>query len=145
LQASRALTADYEHKERAFLREQAGILAASLQEGRPCPVCGSTNHAQPAVPGSEAPSESELRLAKRQASAARDYAYNLSREASDWNGRVQTKQAGQEWQDSSQRVKSLQEQIKNKQVWQNELKTTAEALSDLTAAIVDWKKKLKRE
>lgn len=88
----RALTADYEHKERAFLREQAGILAASLHEGRPCPVCGSTNHAQPAVPGSEAPSESELRLAKRQASAARDYAYNASREASDWNGRVQTKQ-----------------------------------------------------
>ena len=169
LAASKVLTADYEHKERAFLSEQAGFLAATLQEGHPCPVCGSTNHPQPAVPGYGAPSESELALAKRQASAARDHAYNASREASDWNGRVQTKQdalvkatteilgevawndlpgrlqqetrqAGQEWQEISQRVKSLQEQIKNKHVWQNELKTTAEALGELTAAIVRLEK-----
>lgn len=169
LEASKALTADYERKERAFLSEQAGILAASLQEGQPCPVCGSTDHPQPAVPGSEAPSESELMLAKQQASVARDNAYKASQEASDWNGRVQTKraallkttteilgelswddlpgrlqqearQADQEWQTSSHRVKSLQEQIKNKQIWQQELKKTTEALSELAAEIVRLEK-----
>lgn len=30
--------------ERMFLAEQAGILAEQLQEGMPCPVCGSTIH-----------------------------------------------------------------------------------------------------
>ncbi|MDO5548507.1 MAG: SMC family ATPase [Eubacteriales bacterium] len=34
--------------ERRWSRAQAGILAQSLQEGRPCPVCGSTHHPKPA-------------------------------------------------------------------------------------------------
>jgi exonuclease SbcC len=29
---------------RAFLDEQAGILAAALKDGVKCPVCGSTAH-----------------------------------------------------------------------------------------------------
>ena len=32
----------------AFLASQAGILARDLQPGKPCPVCGSTEHPHPA-------------------------------------------------------------------------------------------------
>jgi len=39
----------YEQKRRSFLHEQAGILAESLQEGQPCPVCGSYEHPHPAI------------------------------------------------------------------------------------------------
>ncbi len=45
--------------ERLFLREQAGFLAEQLQEGVPCPVCGSLEHPHPAVPAQEAPTQEE--------------------------------------------------------------------------------------
>lgn len=34
----------YAEHQKLFLDEQAGILAAGLKEGEPCPVCGSTAH-----------------------------------------------------------------------------------------------------
>lgn len=35
---------EYQRLNDMFIAEQAGIMAASLQEGMPCPVCGSTTH-----------------------------------------------------------------------------------------------------
>lgn len=34
----------YLEEEDAFFKEQAGIIAEKLEEGKPCPVCGSTEH-----------------------------------------------------------------------------------------------------
>ena len=61
--------------ERAFLREQAGILAAELQDGKPCPVCGSTAHPAPAQTSSANVNEAgleKLRADAEQARLARD-------------------------------------------------------------------------
>ena len=49
----------------SFLNEQAGIMAKTLKEGTPCPVCGSTTHPQLAQPAQNAPSEAELKAAKK--------------------------------------------------------------------------------
>lgn len=49
------LAADYEEMYQAYFREQAGILAAGLKEGTPCPVCGSLEHPQKAILSSQAP------------------------------------------------------------------------------------------
>ena len=46
--------------ERAFLDEQAGILAKVLKTGEPCPVCGSVRHPCPAQMTEGAPEKEEL-------------------------------------------------------------------------------------
>ena len=51
---------EYTNKYTLFLNEQAGILAEDLQEGTPCPVCGSTNHPKLAEKKDGAPTKEEL-------------------------------------------------------------------------------------
>ncbi|PWJ68280.1 MULTISPECIES: AAA family ATPase [unclassified Fibrobacter] len=61
---------EYEGKHRAFLNEQAGILADALTEGCECPVCGSTHHPHKACKSVEAPTQAQLETMKTQVSAA---------------------------------------------------------------------------
>lgn len=60
----------YERAESAYLANSAGILAARLEEGNPCPVCGSKEHPSPAIKAAGAPSDDELEELKLQASEA---------------------------------------------------------------------------
>ena len=56
--------------ERAFLDAQAGLLARQLEEGVPCPVCGSTHHPAPAQLPHTAPTEAQVNAAKHTAEEA---------------------------------------------------------------------------
>ncbi|MBS5603838.1 MAG: SMC family ATPase [Enterocloster asparagiformis] len=47
-QARRAREGEYQELYQVFLDSQAGILAAGLKPGQPCPVCGSLEHPAPA-------------------------------------------------------------------------------------------------
>ena len=75
---SRKATADHEAKNKAFLDEQAGIIAETLEEGTPCPVCGSLEHPQLAKKSAFAPTEEELRKAKKEAEDAQKNAQKKS-------------------------------------------------------------------
>lgn len=55
----------YDLKHKLYLDEQAGILAETLEEGAPCPVCGSTSHPLPAVKAEGAPTKEELEKIKQ--------------------------------------------------------------------------------
>lgn len=55
----------YNAQNKAFLDEQAGILAIALEDGTPCPVCGSTHHPCLAVMSEDAPTEAELKKSKK--------------------------------------------------------------------------------
>ncbi len=58
---------------RAWEEGQAGVLARVLSPGRPCPVCGATEHPAPAHAPEDVPTEEALRQAEqREASALRD-------------------------------------------------------------------------
>ena len=68
--ASNEADRKYRTMNKAFLDEQAGILAATLAEGTPCPVCGSKTHPTPAPLSSDAPTEAQLKKAKDEADKA---------------------------------------------------------------------------
>ena len=61
---SSRLRRDYDAQNKAFLDEQAGIIASSLSVGMPCPVCGSTEHPHLAVLSEDAPTEAQVKAAK---------------------------------------------------------------------------------
>lgn len=92
--ASRAESAKnaYNIANRAFLDGRAGVLAASLKEGEPCPVCGSTTHPHPARPAADVPTEAELEKLR------------LASEAADGDDRKASGEAG--------RLKGVCEQAK---------------------------------
>lgn len=62
---SSRLLREYDDKNIAFLNEQAGIIAGRLEEGKPCPVCGSIHHPAPAVMAEAAPKEADVKKAKQ--------------------------------------------------------------------------------
>lgn len=75
----------YRRKNQAFLDEQAGLLARSLVDGQPCPVCGSRHHPVPAPLSEEAPTEAELEEARQLSEAAQAKAQQASLAAGQAN------------------------------------------------------------
>ncbi len=47
--------------QEAWVKGQAAIMAASLADGAPCPVCGSTDHPRPAAKSGHLPTESQIK------------------------------------------------------------------------------------
>ena len=83
-------TADYEANNKAFLDEQAGIIAETLEEGMPCPVCGSLSHPQLAKKSEKAPTEAQLKKLKREAEIAQNEAQTKSESCASAKAEINT-------------------------------------------------------
>ncbi|MBE6612391.1 MAG: SMC family ATPase [Ruminococcaceae bacterium] len=88
-----ALQTEYQRMNKAFLDEQAGIIAEGLHEGEPCPVCGSLTHPAPAEKSAAAPDEALLKRAAKVCENAAASAAAKSAEAAAMSGQHAEKQA----------------------------------------------------
>lgn len=74
--------------ERVYFDAQAGILAASLQEGQPCPVCGAVEHPHLAVGTAGAPTKEQIDKEKKKRQLLDDSVAKLSGQAGDYKGQL---------------------------------------------------------
>ena len=65
-----SLDASYKEGHKLYLDAQAGILAESLKENMPCPVCGSLSHPKKASKPVDVPTKDELDALQNRISAA---------------------------------------------------------------------------
>lgn len=83
----------YNHLERLFLSGQAGVLAKTLAEHKPCPVCGATEHPNPAKAQAEVPTKEQLDEEKKSYSAAQKRRQTAAETASAFSARIKLETA----------------------------------------------------
>ena len=84
------LSRKYNELNNIFLREQAGIIAETLVDGMPCPVCGSTKHPEPSQRENSDISEETVKKAQKEEAGAREIQSNISSEISSLRSTVKS-------------------------------------------------------
>ncbi len=119
-----------------FNREQAGIMAEQLQEGKPCPVCGSLTHPAKAVKAEDAPSEAEVEEAEAAAEEAREKSNRDASSCAD---------ARAEWQASLQTVSGRCRELLGAEDPEEAASVLARQEAELAADLTAKKAALKEE
>ena len=86
-----SLDASYKEGHKLYLDAQAGILAESLKENMPCPVCGSLSHPKKASKPVDVPTKEELDALQNRLSAANKEVEMASQAAGKLNGAINEK------------------------------------------------------
>ena len=81
---------NYLEKEDEFFREQAGILALKLEEGKPCPVCGSISHPNPASKSESVLTKNELDFLKEKLELKQKDLIEVKEKIAELNSKIKT-------------------------------------------------------
>ncbi len=83
---------EYRAGNTAYLNAQAGILADTLEDGKPCPVCGSVAHPNIAAKPENAPTKEQLEALEAEVNNEKAKVNDLSVAAGNMKGAVTEKQ-----------------------------------------------------
>lgn len=132
----------YQQKHRAFLNEQAGILAETLKEDTPCPVCGSLTHPHPACKSAQAPTKEDVEEARAYAAETNTAMQSLSEQCASHKAQVDSAEAAIHRSLSELLPEETIESARTHlSVWVSE---ETERLSELDARLADEEQRFKR-
>lgn len=133
---AKELADEYTELNKRFLDGQAGIMASVLEDGAPCPVCGSTSHPNKAKISIEVPTETELKNAKKSAEEEGKKAETKSSDCAQYKGKLEEFE------------KTLKEQIKELLGcvdFENSTKSVQENMKEITVELTVLTGKIKAE
>lgn len=142
---------EWSRKTNLFYSAQAGILAEKLEEGKPCPVCGSTHHPVKAQKAQDVPTEEELKQLESNAKGLRDKA---NKQSNNCSGLIKTIQDEEErltklgWSIDEAELATLPTSIAKLENQIKELSTKVNRLKEIPDQIaqLDYKRqKLEKE
>ena len=132
----------YQQKHRAFLNEQAGILAETLKEDTPCPVCGSLTHPHPACKSAQAPTKEDVEESRAYAAETNTAMQSLSEQCASHKAQVDSAETAIQRSLSELLPEETIESARTHlSIWISE---ETERLSELEARLADEEQRFKR-
>lgn len=123
----------YEQRRQSFLDAQAGILAGSLEPGKPCPVCGSLEHPVPCKSG-----EGKEELSKEEIGRLGEMVEEYRKRQEDTAGRAKEEEISlREKRDAfEKRLRKLTEKYKEAVTGEDMSETLGESSAEIPEAVL---------
>ncbi len=126
---------EFDAAQRLYFDARAGVLAKTLEDGKPCPVCGSSEHPKPAEMPRGAPDEDTLKQLKARFEAQRVGAIEKSEKCAALSASFETLNTQTEQAANALDIKSREQANERQNAVKREAANISEALKAEERAI----------